>query len=163
MPQAGSVVSRADLSEVLWGDRVFGGDHRLDVHVSRIRASLTKAGAPLGTLVTVRGVGYRLQPVVSTRPSSAGRPSLAGPVQVLLGVDACVVWASTNVCNLLGLLPSELVGRPVLEIVHRDDRAAFAVHTQTVLSGVPGRRAAPIPSPLPEARSITIPGLRGLP
>lgn len=52
------VVPRGELVERVWGPW-FGDDHVLEVHISRMRNKVLKAGGPrIG--VAVRGVGYRL-------------------------------------------------------------------------------------------------------
>jgi DNA-binding response OmpR family regulator len=52
------VVSRETLLERVWGDW-YGGDHVVEVHLSRLRSKVRKAaGVTVG--VAVRGVGYRL-------------------------------------------------------------------------------------------------------
>lgn len=58
--RAGSAVSRDDLLQRVWGSDRGGDDHVLDVHVSNLRQKLEpEPGAPRH-IVTVRGVGYRL-------------------------------------------------------------------------------------------------------
>jgi DNA-binding response OmpR family regulator len=57
---AGRVLSRSALLEHVW-DRGFFGDERIvDVHVRRLRKKLEADPATPSTLVTVRGLGYRL-------------------------------------------------------------------------------------------------------
>jgi DNA-binding response OmpR family regulator len=52
------VVPRETLLERVWGDW-YGGDHVVEVHLSRLRSKVRKAaGVTVG--VAVRGVGYRL-------------------------------------------------------------------------------------------------------
>jgi DNA-binding response OmpR family regulator len=56
----GRVLSRASLLEYVW-DRGFFGDERIvDVHVRRLRKKLELDPGEPRTLVTVRGLGYRL-------------------------------------------------------------------------------------------------------
>ena len=62
------VITRAQLRERVWGGGWFGDDHAVDVHVSNLRKKLTAAGAP-PVIATVRGVGYRLSPTSSARPT----------------------------------------------------------------------------------------------
>jgi DNA-binding response OmpR family regulator len=52
------VVPRAEIVERVWGPW-FGDDHVLEVHISRLRTKVLKAGGPR-IAVPVRGVGYRL-------------------------------------------------------------------------------------------------------
>jgi DNA-binding response OmpR family regulator len=57
---AGRVLSRSSLLEHVW-DRGFFGDERIvDVHVRRLRKKLERDPSSPTTLVTVRGLGYRL-------------------------------------------------------------------------------------------------------
>jgi DNA-binding response OmpR family regulator len=57
---AGSVVKRNDLYTTAMGIEYDGFDRGLDVHVSRIRRKLERAGFDSGRLKSVRGVGYLL-------------------------------------------------------------------------------------------------------
>lgn len=51
------VVPRRELVERVWGDW-YGDDHMIEVHMSRMRSKVAKAGGPkVG--VAVRGVGYK--------------------------------------------------------------------------------------------------------
>jgi DNA-binding response OmpR family regulator len=52
------VVPRGEIVERVWGPW-FGDDHVLEVHISRLRTKVLKAGGPR-IAVAVRGVGYRL-------------------------------------------------------------------------------------------------------
>ncbi len=57
---AGRVLSRASLLGHVWEGGFFGDERIVDVHVRRLRKKLeTDPGSP-STLVTVRGLGYRL-------------------------------------------------------------------------------------------------------
>jgi DNA-binding response OmpR family regulator len=57
---AGRVLSRSSLLEHVWQEGFFGDERIVDVHVRRLRKKLERdPGAPR-TLVTVRGLGYRL-------------------------------------------------------------------------------------------------------
>lgn len=57
----GWVLSRAQLLERVW-DYDYGGDTRLvDVHVRRLRAKIERDPAHPQWIVTVRGLGYKLQ------------------------------------------------------------------------------------------------------
>jgi DNA-binding SARP family transcriptional activator len=59
--RAGEVVPRDRIIEALWGEAPpEGAAHRLDVQVSRLRASMRKAGADPALLETAGG-GYRLR------------------------------------------------------------------------------------------------------
>jgi two-component system response regulator RstA len=57
---AGTVVKRDDLYTSAMGIRYDGFDRGLDVHVSRIRHKLRRAGFDADRLKSVRGVGYLL-------------------------------------------------------------------------------------------------------
>jgi DNA-binding response OmpR family regulator len=54
---AGSVVTREQILDHLWGDAFIAVSRSLDVHLTGLRAKL----ATPGLIVNVRGVGYRLE------------------------------------------------------------------------------------------------------
>mgnify|MGYP001544489031 FL=1 len=58
--EAGSVVKRDDLYAQVMGIEYDGIDRGMDVHVSRIRRKLQRAGFDASRLKSVRGVGYLL-------------------------------------------------------------------------------------------------------
>lgn len=58
----GKVFSREDLLERVWGHGVFGDGRLVDVHVRRLRTKVESDPANPDHVVTVRGLGYRLQP-----------------------------------------------------------------------------------------------------
>jgi two-component system response regulator RegX3 len=58
----GRVLTRGQLIERVWGADYVGDTKTLDVHVKRLRAKIEpEPGAPVH-LLTVRGVGYKLEP-----------------------------------------------------------------------------------------------------
>lgn len=59
---AGSVVTREQLLERVWGYDYFGDTRLLDVHVRRLRRKVEDDPSTPKLVVTVRGVGYRLGP-----------------------------------------------------------------------------------------------------
>ena len=58
----GTVFSREDLLEKVWGHGVFGDGRLVDVHVRRLRTKVEVDPANPRHVVTVRGLGYKLQP-----------------------------------------------------------------------------------------------------
>ena len=56
------VFSAAQLLERVWGSTAGRTDATVSEHVYRIRQKLTRAGASTPRIVTLRGVGYRLDP-----------------------------------------------------------------------------------------------------
>ena len=54
------VVSRSQLMSEVWSDAWYGSTKTLDVTIGRLRQKLEKAG-PVERVVTVRGVGFRLE------------------------------------------------------------------------------------------------------
>ena len=58
----GKVFSREDLLERVWGHGVFGDGRLVDVHVRRLRTKVEPDPAHPRHVVTVRGLGYKLQP-----------------------------------------------------------------------------------------------------
>ena len=57
---AGRVLSRTSLLEHVWERGFFGDERIVDVHVRRLRKKLETEPSSPSTLVTVRGLGYRL-------------------------------------------------------------------------------------------------------
>lgn len=56
----GTVLSRPQLLESIWGDSWFGADNVIDVHVGHLRRKLGDNPAQPRYVTTVRGVGYRM-------------------------------------------------------------------------------------------------------
>jgi two-component system response regulator RegX3 len=59
--QAGRVLSRQQLLDRVWGYDVFGDDRLVDVHVGRLRRKVERDPANPQHVLTVRGLGYKLQ------------------------------------------------------------------------------------------------------
>jgi YD repeat-containing protein len=59
--QAGKVLSREHLLEEVWGYDYFGDGRLVDVHVRRLRTKVETDPAHPRHVVTVRGMGYKLQ------------------------------------------------------------------------------------------------------
>lgn len=57
----GWVMSRAQLLERVWGYDYFGDTRLVDVHVGRLRAKIETDPAKPELLLTMRGMGYKLQ------------------------------------------------------------------------------------------------------
>jgi two-component system phosphate regulon response regulator PhoB len=64
MKHAERVHSRGQLLDKIWGDHVYIEERTVDVHVKRLREALGDAGA---MVETVRGVGYRLTALTSSK------------------------------------------------------------------------------------------------
>ena len=62
MRNAGSVLTRAQIIDRVWGEDYFGDTKTLDVHIKRLRSRIEPDPSKPRLLVTVRGVGYRLDP-----------------------------------------------------------------------------------------------------
>jgi DNA-binding response OmpR family regulator len=58
----GTVFSREDLLEKVWGHGVMGDGRLVDVHVRRLRTKVEDDPANPRHVATVRGLGYKLQP-----------------------------------------------------------------------------------------------------
>ncbi len=58
----GNVRSRWQLVRAIFGDDAYRDPRAVDVHVHHLREKVAAAGADPGTIVTVRGAGYRLGP-----------------------------------------------------------------------------------------------------
>jgi DNA-binding response OmpR family regulator len=57
----GRVLSREHLLERVWGYDYFGDNRLVDVHVRRLRSKVEDNPANPKTLITVRGLGYKLR------------------------------------------------------------------------------------------------------
>ncbi len=57
MTHSGRVHSRARLLDKVWGDRYFGEERTVDVHIRRLRVAMEKCGHDV-LIKTVRGSGY---------------------------------------------------------------------------------------------------------
>jgi two-component system, OmpR family, response regulator RegX3 len=65
----------------LWPDRYLSDSRTLDTHIHRLRAKLEPDPAEPQYIVTVRGVGFRIDPDGTRRaPASRGRPQARTPV-----------------------------------------------------------------------------------
>jgi len=60
---AGRVLTRGQLIDRVWGSDYFGDTKTLDVHIKRIRAKIEQTPSEPTLLVTVRGLGYRIEDV----------------------------------------------------------------------------------------------------
>ncbi|WNB85293.1 response regulator transcription factor [Cellulomonas sp. ATA003] len=60
---AGRVLTRAQLIDRIWGSDYVGDTKTLDVHVKRVRAKIEPDPANPRLLLTVRGLGYKLDDV----------------------------------------------------------------------------------------------------
>ncbi len=67
---AGQVRTRDELIERLWPDRDLSDSRTLDTHIHRLRAKFESDPDAAAAIVTVRGVGFRLDPG-PRRPASA--------------------------------------------------------------------------------------------
>ena len=56
----GRAYRRTQLYEAVWGEEAFGDLHTVDVHISRLRTKLERAGGPR-YIVTVWGIGYKFE------------------------------------------------------------------------------------------------------
>jgi two-component system response regulator RegX3 len=59
---AGRVLTRAQLIDRIWGADYVGDTKTLDVHVKRLRAKIEPDPGMPRHLITVRGLGYKLEP-----------------------------------------------------------------------------------------------------
>ncbi|MFD0675518.1 MULTISPECIES: winged helix-turn-helix domain-containing protein [unclassified Paenibacillus] len=56
----GSVLSRQELMDRVWGEQYFGGSNTVDVHVKSLRQKLKDDPKTPKYIATIRGVGYRI-------------------------------------------------------------------------------------------------------
>jgi two-component system response regulator RegX3 len=61
MRNAGRVLTRGQLIDRVWGSDYVGDTKTLDVHVKRLRSKIEPNPAEPVVLVTVRGLGYKLE------------------------------------------------------------------------------------------------------
>ena len=59
MAHTGQIVSRADLIDALWDNRIYIDDNTLSVNITRLRGKLAEIGLP-DAIRTRRGMGYQL-------------------------------------------------------------------------------------------------------
>ena len=71
MRNAGRVLTRRQIIERVWGTDYYGDTKTLDVHIRRLRAKTEADPANPSRLMTVRGLGYRLQETVEVAPVNA--------------------------------------------------------------------------------------------
>ena len=60
MRNAGRVLTRGQLIDRVWGANYVGDTKTLDVHIKRLRSKIETDPSDPTHLVTVRGVGYKL-------------------------------------------------------------------------------------------------------
>lgn len=58
---AGTVLSRQDLLDKVWGPEYYGDERTVDVHIRHVRAKLQAAAAGPQYIVSIWGVGYKLE------------------------------------------------------------------------------------------------------
>lgn len=63
----GKVLSRENLLDAAWGEETDISDRAVDVSIRRLRKAFEQAGYAL-PMVTIRGIGYRLEKPVVSRP-----------------------------------------------------------------------------------------------
>ena len=63
--QAGQVVAREDIVASVWRSDYVGDSHMVDVHMGNLRRKL-RTHADHQWIRTVRGIGYRLDPVAAS-------------------------------------------------------------------------------------------------
>lgn len=59
--EPGSVFTRQQLLDTVWGTDIFVGERTIDVHMSWLRSKLRGAGAPEGMIRTIYGSGYSFE------------------------------------------------------------------------------------------------------
>lgn len=59
---AGKIVTVDALCEALWGDNPFGYENSLNVHIRRVREKIEADPSRPKSLITVKGLGYKLNP-----------------------------------------------------------------------------------------------------
>jgi two-component system response regulator RegX3 len=82
------VRTRDELIDLLWPDRYLSDSRTLDTHIHRLRAKLEPDPADPQYIVTVRGVGFRIDPDGTPSASPAGQASGDRPPGVLNALSA---------------------------------------------------------------------------
>ncbi len=60
LQQPGRVLTRNELLDAVWGKEVFVTDRLVDIHINNLRKKIEPAPAKPRFIISVRGVGYRL-------------------------------------------------------------------------------------------------------
>jgi DNA-binding response OmpR family regulator len=63
MSEPGRLFSREELLRAIWGDSAYRDPRAIDVHIRHLREKLEEQPERPQLILTVRGAGYRLQPV----------------------------------------------------------------------------------------------------
>jgi DNA-binding response OmpR family regulator len=61
MATPGRLFNRQELLRAIWGDSAYRGTRGIDVHIRHLREKLEREPDRPRLIVTVRGLGYRLQ------------------------------------------------------------------------------------------------------
>ena len=62
MKQPGRLFNRQELLRAIWGDSAYRDPRAIDVHVRHLREKLEEQPEAPSLIITVRGVGYRINP-----------------------------------------------------------------------------------------------------
>lgn len=87
------------------------------------------SGSTTGVSAIVRDESDRARAEAAARASADQLRTVidGSPIGMgILGVDLRWTQANPALCAMLGLLPSDVIGRPVTELIHPDDRATVA-------------------------------------
>lgn len=80
---AGTVATRSELLDAVWGEGWVGDTHVVDVHLSNLRRKLEQADPAVKVVHTVRGVGFRLaDDVLPEEPRAAWADPVARATHV---------------------------------------------------------------------------------
>ena len=111
------VVTDEEITREIWGDGWFGDDNNLAVHVSKLRHKLGESGSQPRYIRTVRGVGYRFEPLkaspVALSVADMSREILSrNPAAFELTADAQlrVISVRPDGRTVLGFEPRHLLG-----------------------------------------------------
>jgi len=82
--RAGTILTREELFQTVWGGELRAGDRSVDVYVSKLRAKLERAMPDRRFIHTHPGFGYRFQaqPARGPRASSPGEDPAGGDPSV---------------------------------------------------------------------------------
>lgn len=137
--------SAAELIRHLSGAEWVGGNHALQMCVSRLRTKLGETGTKPRQVVTVHGYGYRFEPDLSPRPpatvpipDSAASPDPAAIIlHMLVSMNRTILWASDRAEQLLGWTPLDLEGMVLYDLIHPDDAPLARAMRAELDTGLP--------------------------
>ncbi len=132
--------TRDQLLRAAWGSSAtWQSAATVTEHVRRLRAKVERDPRQPEHIITVRGIGYRFEPGITTAepvapPASAGAQASLDASVVLVGRS--IVYASPSALTLLGASSEgEIVGHDVFEFVAEQSVAATSARHESAKAG----------------------------